>query len=115
MLRKTIVTLAMVIALSSGIAADAMARGGGHGGGFGGHAGGGFGGGFTGTFPAGSAVHAGGAGVWMGNFAGGSRSVSVGTRFGDHRRVGANLGGWGSGCDYDNYYLNNPNHSWCED
>jgi hypothetical protein len=119
MLRKAIVILTTVIALSSGFAADAIARGGGggggHGGGFGGHAGGGFGGGFNSGFPAGSAVHAGGVGVWMGNSAGGSRSASVGTLFSNHRRVGANLGWWGYGCGYDNYYVNNPNYSWCED
>jgi hypothetical protein len=124
MLRKTIVVLATVIALSSGFATDAMARGGGgHGGGFGGHAGGGFGGGmdrfgggFTGGYAASSAVHGGGVGVGMGTFVGRSRSAGVRTRFGDHR-FGANLGWSSYGCGYDtyNYNVSNPNYSWCED
>ena len=48
MLRKTMIVLAMAAALTRGLTADALARGGGgggHGGGFGGaHVGGGFGG-----------------------------------------------------------------------
>jgi hypothetical protein len=48
MLRKTMIVLAMAAALTGGLTADALARGGGgggHGGGFGGaHVGGGFGG-----------------------------------------------------------------------
>jgi hypothetical protein len=74
MLRKTMIVLATAAALTGGLTADALARGGGggggHGGGFGGgaHMGGGFGGGHMGG------AHMGGfGGARIGGFGGGAR------------------------------------------
>jgi hypothetical protein len=70
MLRKTMIVLATAAALTGGLTADALARGGGggHGGGFGGaHMGGGFGGARMGGF---GGVHMGG-GFGRGHFGGG--------------------------------------------
>ena len=64
MLRKTMIVLATAAALTGGLTADAVARGGG-----GGHGGGGFGGGHGGGFGGG---HAGGfGGGHIGGFGGG--------------------------------------------
>src|SRR6516164_3288789 len=78
MLRQTMIVLATAAALTTGLTADAFARGGGgHGGGFGGgaHIGGGFGG-----------AHIGGA--HLGGFGGGARVGGFG---------GARMGGLGVG------------------
>jgi hypothetical protein len=123
--------LATVIAVSSGFAGDALARGGGgggHGGGGGGvHIGGGggfHGGGMGGGFHGGGmggGFHGGGMGHF-GDF-GGQRIAHSGGRFDhdrrfDRDRMGFFGGGWsGNDCSYSPYYANPgyPNYAWCQD
>src|SRR5260221_1545728 len=76
MLRKTMIVLATAAALTGGLTADALARGGGaggggHGGGFGGGHGGGFGGGAHMGGGIGGGAHMGGG---VGHFGGFSRA-----------------------------------------
>jgi hypothetical protein len=112
MLRRTIVILATVMAMSSGFVSNAMARGGGGGGGHGGGFGGG-GGHLGGGFAAGSAVNGGFVGGRMGNFGTVSHNARVGASFGDRRFGG---GWWDSPCGYNEYYYrNNLNSTWCAD
>jgi hypothetical protein len=117
MLRKTMIVLATVAALTGGLTVDAFAHGGGgssggHGGGFGG--GGGHGSGFGGGHFGGG--HFGGAEIGRGfgrGFAGShfaGRHGNFGRERGferdrgfDHRRFGRGFGvvpGWGYGCSY---------------
>jgi hypothetical protein len=123
MLRKSIVVLAAVAALSVGAAGDAFARGGGGGGGGGGHGGGGMGGGFGG-----GGMHFGGGG--MGGFGGGMSHFSGGAggfggahdfarggmgrsnaRFADRRFDRFDGGYWGN-CAYSPYDVSLP-YNWC--
>jgi hypothetical protein len=106
MLRKTMIVLATAAALTTGLTADAFARGGGgggHMGGGGGHMGGGFGG-----------VHMGGGfgGPHMGggHMGGGIRPHFAGTR----GRLGAGgLDLYDDSCDYTSLYFN-PDTDSCD-
>jgi hypothetical protein len=98
MLRKTMIVLATAAALTGGLTADALARGGGHGGG--GHmGGGGHIGGFGGAHMGGGfgGPHMGGGHMGGGHMGGGFRPHFAGTR---GRFGGGDLGLYDDSCNY---------------
>jgi hypothetical protein len=102
MLRKTMIVLATAAALTGGLTADALARGGGgggHMGGGGGHMGGGFGGAHMGGGFGGAHMGGGFGGPHMGggHMGGGFRPHFAGTR---GRFGGGDLGLYDDSCDY---------------
>jgi hypothetical protein len=109
MLRKTMIVLAMAVALTGGLTADAFARGGGGGGG---HMGGGFGGGHMGSGFGGGHMGSGFGGGHMGGRIGGFAGQQfAGARghFDHDRRFRGGFGDYGFydyGCSYGYPYYN---------
>jgi hypothetical protein len=98
-LKAGALALATVIAVSSGFAGDALARGGG---------GGGHGGGGGGVRIGGGGGFHGGGMAHFGGFGGGS--VVRSSHFG-HDRTRFGGGWWANDCGYSPY--NYPNNTWC--